>query len=457
MILKLYNTLNKKIEDFIPIDKKNIRMYVCGPTVYDSPHIGNARSVVVYDVLFRLLKYIYGDKAINYVRNITDVDDKIIAASKEKQESVAKLTQKVYECFTKDMTYLNCQSPVYEPKATDHIYDMIQMIEKLLQYGCAYLSNDHIYFDVSKFPNYNNLSGRSFEESEAGYRIAISEDKRNPADFVLWKPAEKDDDLDSTFDSPWGLGRPGWHIECSAMSTKYLGSTFDIHGGGIDLIFPHHTNEIAQSVCSHPNSEYAKYWVHNGFLTVNGEKMSKSIGNFITVKELKDLGVNGESIRLFFLMTHYRKPINWTKKGLGDSKKSLDSLYRIINENHEIQDVQVDQKFLHSLCEDINTPKAIARLHEIAKDYNNAQSVEEKLQIASVIKKSGSLIGLFEAKKESADNQISEEIESLIKERLLAKKEKNWKLADEIRDNLMKQGIMLEDTPDGNTSWRYTK
>jgi len=331
------------------------------------------------------------------------------------------------------------------------------MIEKLLQYGCAYLSNDHIYFDVSKFPNYNNLSGRSFEESEAGYRIAISEDKRNPADFVLWKPAEKDDDLDSTFDSPWGLGRPGWHIECSAMSTKYLGSTFDIHGGGIDLIFPHHTNEIAQSVCSHPNSEYAKYWVHNGFLTVNGEKMSKSIGNFITVKELKDLGVNGESIRLFFLMTHYRKPINWTKKGLGDSKKSLDSLYRIINENHEIQDVQVDQKFLHSLCEDINTPKAIARLHEIAKDYNNAQSVDEKLQIASVIKKSGSLIGLFEAKKESADNQISEEIESLIKERLLAKKEKNWKLADEIRDNLMKQGIMLEDTPDGNTSWRYTK
>ncbi|MEQ9115288.1 MAG: cysteine--tRNA ligase [Rickettsiales bacterium] len=460
MNLRLYNTLSKEIEWFTPLNKQNITMYVCGPTVYDRPHIGNARSTVTYDILFRVLKHIYGKSKVTYVRNITDVDDKIITAANNQKITASNLTSKIYDGFKKDMSFLGCQSPVIEPKATEHIKHMINLIQRLLDNSCAYIANNHVYFDITKYSDYNELSGRSFEEAEAGYRIEISQNKRNTGDFVLWKPPEESDGPDTYFDSPWGVGRPGWHIECSAMSSEYLGDTFDIHGGGIDLVFPHHTNEIAQSVCANPDSQYARYWVHNGFLTVNGEKMSKSLGNFITVNDLKKFDdINGESIRLFFLLTHYRKPLNWTKKGLDDAAKSLSYFSRTVkkvSEETELKKYKVDPLFLEHLNEDLNTPKAIARLHEMAKECNSSKSQKEKIDLANTITKSANLIGLLQHHTSTSkdDMSVSEEIERLIIKRSEAKKNKNWELADSIRNELKERNIVLEDTLDGKTSWR---
>ena len=444
--LYLHNTLTRKKEAFAPLDAKNVRMYVCGPTVYDRPHLGNARSVVVYDVLFRLLRYAYDEGAVHYVRNITDVDDKINASAKANGEPISALTARVEGWFHDDMKALGCLPPTHEPHATKHIGEMIAIIEKLIARGHAYVSDGHVLFAVESDKNYGQLSGRKLDELLAGARIEVENYKKHAGDFVLWKPANPGDDASSVFDSPWGKGRPGWHIECSAMSSKYLGDTFDIHGGGADLKFPHHENEIAQSTCA-SGEHFAKYWVHNGFLTVNGEKMSKSLGNFTTVRDLLDKGVRGEVIRLAFLMTKYSEPLDWNEKLLHDAKATLDHWYRKLSQMTGLSPnyrdlITKDSPFLWSLENDLNTPDAISQMH-------TASPWELKAR--------GSLLGLLEMSPEQwfkGDGDNNDEIQNLINERIAAKKEKNWGRADEIRKILAKQSIILEDRPDGTTDWR---
>ncbi len=456
MTISLYNTLTKKKELFQPSDANRVTMYVCGPTVYDRPHIGNARSTVVYDLLYRLLTHIYGQKHVLYVRNITDVDDKICDAAKERKIAINDLTKEIIGYFEHDMQALNCLSPNIEPKATEHINEMIEIIKKLIDKNHAYIANNHVYFDVSSYKNYTSLSGRSLDELIAGSRVDINENKKHPADFVLWKPAEPGDDVSAVFDSPWGKGRPGWHIECTAMSTRYLGQDFDIHGGGVDLIFPHHTNEIAQSCACYEHSNYARFWVHNGFLTVDGEKMSKSLGNFFTVKELLDKRVPGEVIRYVLLGTHYRKPLNWHDKTRADAQKTLDNFYRIIESK---QDGQVNQQYLtkiaQNLSDDLNSPEALATLHAIAKDFHKTNDQNEKVILANTLYKCSQLLGFFNKKPNEWFGQDDDQLTmSLIEERTNAKLEKNWALADEIRNNLKAKGIIIEDLPDGTTTWR---
>lgn len=456
MPLQFHNSLTKKVEEFKPINPQKITMYVCGPTVYDRPHIGNARSIVVYDLLYRLLCHYYGAAKILYIRNITDVDDKIIDAANRLNVPIQQLTEKIYQQFSEDMGYLNCLKPNKEPKATENIDEMISMIKLLLNNGCAYIRGSHVYFDVAKYKNYADLSGRSLKELESGHREVISENKKNPNDFVLWKPAKGEDDVSATFDSPWGSGRPGWHIECSAMSTKFLGKNFDIHGGGVDLIFPHHTNEIAQSCCAYTDSTYANYWIHNGFLTVDGEKMSKSLGNFITVADLVNQKVSGEAIRYFLLSTHYRKPLNWTQKGLDDAKESVEYFHRIIDGQEELEEGECDSQIVASLTDDLNTPEAFARLHEIAKEYNKSTDSKSKKILAEKLYGSGKLLGLFFAGQKQ-EKELPQELQELIKQRAEAKLQKDWALADKIREQIKNKGIMLEDKPDGTTNWKYIK
>lgn len=449
MQLYLYNSLSKKKELFTPLDPSKVGMYVCGPTVYDYPHIGNALAVVIYDVLFRLLQNMYGKQNVVYVRNITDVDDKIINSAIAQKISINELTTRITNVFQDNMKALNCLSPTIEPKATQHISEMIEMIEKLISNEYAYISNGHVYFRVHKFAQYGNLSGRKLEDLVAGARVEVSEAKENPEDFVLWKPAK---DVDHCFDSPFGLGRPGWHIECSAMSYKYLGETFDIHGGGVDLVFPHHTNEIAQSCCAYSGSKYAKYWVHNGFLTVNGEKMSKSLGNFITTAEILDKGISGEVIRYILLNSHYRKPIDWNDKALSDAKKALDSFYRVLEKSNHY-DEEIPQEFYATLLDDLNTPQSFAMLHEYVREFNKSNNPE----LAAKLKACGKLLGFFEISPDSwfKDSSIdSQYIEEQILKRSNAKAQKNWQEADCIRSSLKEKGIILEDLPDGKCTWR---
>lgn len=438
MTLSFYNTLSRKKELFTPLDPKRVRMYVCGPTVYDRPHLGNARSVVVYDVLYRLLMQVYGKEHVTYVRNITDVDDKINAAAKQNGETISCLTSRVEGWFHDDIKALNCLLPTKEPHATAHIKQMIAIIEKLIAGGHAYVSQGHALFAVDSYKDYGALSGRKLDELIAGARVEVESYKKHPGDFVLWKPAEEGDDPSSVFDSPWGKGRPGWHIECSAMSSEYLGNDFDIHGGGADLMFPHHENEIAQSRCSATHSHFARYWVHNGFLTVNGEKMSKSLGNFITVKDLLDKGVQGETIRLAYLMTKYNEPLDWSDKLLDDAKKVLDGWYRAASKDT----ASIPASFMEALGDDLNTPKAISAMH--------SASPAERKSMAN-------LLGLLQMDPESwfkgaGENDL--QIQTLIDARIAAKKAKNWPEADRIRKQLADQGIMLEDRPDGTTDWR---
>jgi cysteinyl-tRNA synthetase len=450
MQLYLFNSLSKKKEAFIPINPKKIGMYVCGPTVYDYPHLGNALAVVIYDVLYRVLQNIYGVQNVLYVRNITDVDDKIIKAANEQNISIHQLTNKITGIFQKNMEILNCLNPNIEPKATDHIQEMIEMIQKLLSNEFAYIKNNHVYFRVHKFAEYCALSGRKIDDLIAGARIDIEESKESPEDFVLWKPAK---DIDHSFESPFGLGRPGWHIECSAMSSKYLGADFDIHGGGVDLIFPHHTNEVAQSCCANPGSKFAKYWIHNGFLTVNGEKMSKSLGNFITTAELLERGVSGEVIRYVLLSSHYRKPIDWNDKALSDAQKSLDSFYRVIQHCEENY-AEIPEEFYATLLDDLNTPQSFALMHEYVHQFNKSKDPK----IAAKLKACGRLIGFF---SKTADEWFtgnikidSKYIEEQIELRKKAKASKDWDRADQIREELKNQGIILEDSPDGDSTWR---
>lgn len=440
MTLYLYNTLTRKKEEFKPLDSKNVRMYVCGPTVYDRAHLGNARSVVVYDVLYRLLKHLY--PKVTYVRNITDVDDKINKAAKEQNIPIQQLTSKVTQWFHEDMGALNVLAPTIEPKATEHIGQMIEMIKILIEGGKAYVAQGNVMFSVKTLADYGKLSGRVQEELDAGARVKVEGYKRDPNDFVLWKPADKDDDPSSVFDSPWGKGRPGWHIECSAMSTEYLGQDFDIHGGGSDLMFPHHENEIAQSCGAYPQSHFAKYWVHNGFLTVNGEKMSKSLGNFITVRDLLDKGIKGEVIRYALLKTKYNEPLDWSEKLLSDAKKELDTFYGRIRRDKGAGGAEgVIEHMANILSDDVNVPVALSVLHANTGD---------------VLKQMGDILGILQQDPERwfKGDSGGSDVDAQIAARNAAKKAKNWAEADRIRNELKAQGIILEDKPDGTTDWR---
>ncbi|MEI7669436.1 MAG: cysteine--tRNA ligase [Pseudomonadota bacterium] len=441
MSLYLYNTLTRQKEIFKPIAAKNVKMYVCGPTVYDRAHLGNARSVVTYDVLYRLLRYIYGADNVKYVRNITDVDDKINKSAKEQGISIQQLTEKVTNWFHDDMGQLNNLRPTLEPKATEHIKQMIDMINLLIKNDKAYISEGHVLISVKNIENYGILSGRIQEDLESGARVKVESYKKAANDFVLWKPADAEDDISSVFDSPWGKGRPGWHIECSAMSVNYLGTDFDIHGGGSDLMFPHHENEIAQSCGAYPKAKFAHYWVHNGFLTVNGEKMSKSLGNFITVKDLLDKGINGEVIRYALLKTRYSEPLNWNEKLVEDAKKELDSLYRKIA-SCEPQIVEKSD-FNLALFDDLNFPKALSILHSAKPEE---------------LRNFGELLGILQQNPDEwFKGTISSEnawIDELVEKRVLAKKSKNWAESDKIRNELKDKGIIVEDKPDGTSNWR---
>lgn len=462
MTLKLHNSLSKKLELFEPIDKNNVRMYVCGPTVYDRPHIGNARAVVVYDILFRLLKEIYGNESITYVRNITDVDDKINKAAIERKITIQELTKEITSIFHKDMTALNCLNPTVEPKATEHIKEMIYIIEQLIANNHAYVSNGHVYFSVESDKGYGKLAGREIEDMLAGVRIEVSEDKKHHGDFVLWKPADAEDDQSSIFESPWGKGRPGWHIECSAMSSKYLGNDFDIHGGGADLMFPHHTNEIAQSTCAFKGTHFARHWVHNGFLTVNGEKMSKSLGNFITVRELLEQKVKGEVIRYVLLATHYRKPLDWNDKALSDAQKNLDFFYRA-KEKIEEKLGKIDftndkpkQTVVNALNDDLNTPLAFSILHNLASEINKEDDIGKLEGLAKDFLKSADMLGILQLPlaKWFGQDEVSIDIDAYIEKRKEAKLAKNFAEADKIREELLSYGITIEDRPGGVTIWR---
>lgn len=450
MNLKLYNTLSGKLEEFNPIDPNHIKMYVCGPTVYDRAHLGNARPAVVFDVLYRILKKIY--KKVTYVRNITDVDDKIYKTALEKKIDIFDLTKKTIEMYHEDVGSLNVLPVDIEPLATEHIFDMISFIEKLVHNKNAYVSNGHVYFDVSSFKNYGALSKKNMDDLISGARIEVSEFKKNPLDFVLWKPI--DENFNFGWDSPWGKGRPGWHIECSAMSLRYLGENFDIHGGGIDLVFPHHENEIAQSCAINCEKTMANYWVHNGHLNINGVKMSKSLGNFFTVNELLKK-FDGEVIRMAFLMSHYRSPQNFSLDSLNQAKNILDRWYNAIRDIKFDKTEKISHDVFEALIDDMNTPKAISILCEMV-DRINKES--DKTEIASIfVNTCQSILGII--MKDPKDWFCCVEdckkcwIEEKIKERNEAKKSKDYAKADSLRSELLEKGIIIEDTKDG-TTWK---
>ena len=456
--IKLFNSLSKKKEVFTPLDANNITMYVCGPTIYSRPHIGNARSIVVYDLWFRLFSRVFPQ--VRYVRNITDVDDKINQAAIAQNISIQKLTSEVLKLFYQDIEVLNILPPTFEPKATKHIPQITAMIEKLLKNGNAYLSEGHILFDVKSYNDYGQLSKRDMDKIIAGARVEIASYKKNPLDFVLWKPASKNDDISSVFKSPWGDGRPGWHIECSAMSNQYLGSDFDIHGGGSDLQFPHHENEIAQSRCANLGSIYAKYWVHNGFLTVNGEKMSKSLNNFFTVRDLLDKNISPMAIRYLLLATHYRKPLDFNDKVLCDASKSIAKFYDVLRNYANLEKSESNNLYLTqiiaALSEDLNTTLAFSILHQITKSIKSCTANLEKQKLANNLKECLDFLGLFDASylTQSPKNNVDEQyILEKIATRKSAKLTKNWAEADLIRQELLAKGIVLEDLPSGEVKW----
>ena len=470
MALVLYNTLNRRKEAFEPIDPDHVRMYVCGPTVYDFAHIGNARSVVVFDVLYRVLKRHYG--RVTYVRNITDIDDKIINAAKESGEPIDQLTRRFTQAFHGDMAALGMLEPDAEPKASEHIDQMIAMIETLVASGHAYVAEGHVLFSISSMPDYGRLSNRNREEMIAGARVEVAPYKKDPADFVLWKPSADDQ---PGWDSPWGRGRPGWHLECSAMSEAHLGLPFDIHGGGQDLIFPHHENEMAQSVSAHDGAEFVRYWVHNGYLTVEGEKMAKSLGNYYTAHELLEAHP-GEAIRFYMLKTHYRQPLDFTKAGIAEAKRELDGLYGALRRARNVEavkprDADADihlEGFKKALCDDLNTPLALLHLHGRVNQLNlmlrndsrggkNSQKLNKWLLLEM-----GKWLGLLgqdpEAwfKAPAVGAAIDEaEIAEMVTARSTARADGDFVKADQIRHDLrIKYKIILEDRPDGTTEWR---
>jgi len=443
-------------EEFEPLVANTVTMYVCGPTVYNLAHIGNARPVVVFDTLFRLLQTQYG--SVTYARNITDVDDKIIAAAKEGDRSIESVTDEYTAKYREDMAQLNALPPSLEPHATHNIDAMIELTSTLIEKGHAYESQGHVLFAVESMEDYGKLSNRSIDDMLAGARVQVADYKRHPGDFVLWKPA---DITDPGWDSPWGRGRPGWHLECSAMIRAHLGETIDIHGGGRDLIFPHHENEIAQSRCAH-GGDYVKYWMHNAYLDIDGEKMSKSLGNFRTVRDLLQ-SYRGEVLRFALLSAHYRSPLNFSMELLEQARSNLDGFYGTLREVADMElDVDVplaDEPFYQALNDDLNTPLAIAELHALAKQLNKA-AAEDKPQLKARIIAAGNLLGILGQDPEewlqgdaAADAISAEAIETLIKERVDAKANRNFARADEIRDSLLAEGVVLEDSREG-TQWK---
>ncbi len=452
----LSNTLTRRKDKFTPLDAQNVRMYVCGPTVYDRAHLGNGKTPVSYDVLYRLLCYVYGKDHVTYVSNITDVDDKILNKHKETGKPIREITEETYNWYIADMKKLGNLEPNARPRATDYIQEMIEIVKKLLENGHAYEAEGHVLFSVDSMPGYGSLSGRSMKEMLAGARIDVADYKKNPADFILWKPSDADQ---PGWNSPWGYGRPGWHLECTAMSSKLLGTDFDIHGGGNDLIFPHHENECAQSTCAFPNSKFARYWVHAGMLMVDGVKMSKSLGNFYTLDEVLEKAP-AEALRLLFLTAHYHQPFNFTFEGLANAKATLDKFYNALLrvKNVEAEKVEPTAGLIDALCDDLNTPLALTFLHEDVNQLNKAETAEEQKKYKSQLLADAYMLGLlFQEpeiwfKGEQGDDE-AQEIEAKIQARLEAKKNKDWATADAIRNELKAQGIILEDTPQG-TTWK---
>jgi cysteinyl-tRNA synthetase len=470
MELRLYDTLTREKRVFTPLDPTNVRMYVCGPTVYDFAHIGNARPVIVFDVLFRLLRHLYGENHVTYVRNITDVDDKINDRAARDfpglplNEAIRKVTEQTANQFHADVAGLGSLPPTYEPRATDFVLpradgkaDMATLIKQLIARGHAYEAGGEVLFDVQSMPDYGALSGRKLDEQLAGARVAVDAHKKNPADFVLWKLSSEHE---PGWDSPWGRGRPGWHIECSAMSAAYLGNVFDIHGGGLDLIFPHHENEIAQSRCAHGTATMANYWMHNGFLEVEGAKMSKSLGNFVTIRELLN-DWPGEVLRLNMLKTHYRSPIDWTLKGLEESKRVIDSWYDIVGDDTQAPG-KADDGVVSLLSDDLNTSGVITRLHAIASGRTEA-SGSAPIEIKRTLKASAMLLGLLGQTKreylESNPKAVTVNkavVDALIADRTAARARKDFKESDRIRDELAAMGVVIKDSKEG-TTWEIAR
>ena len=446
----LTNNLSNKKEKFVPIDKKKIGMYVCGPTVYDDPHIGNARPLVIFDILFRVLKCKYGNQSVNYIRNITDIDDKIIQASQDKKISVSEITKKVTKNFHDDCIFLNCQKPTEEPKATENINLMIDMINELLKKNFAYKKNGHIYFEVNKFKEYGKLSNKKLEDLIAGSRVEISENKKNPEDFVLWKPSNESE---PSWKSPWGQGRPGWHLECSAMSKKFLGNEFDIHGGGIDLLFPHHENEIAQSRCANDTKVFANYWVHNAFITISNEKMAKSQGNILKINDFKEK-VSGQILRFALMSAHYKQPLDWNDKLLKECKNTIDKWYQIYLSLKT--PLKIPNEMLLPLYDDLNTPGYISNLHNLFDKAKNGNENDKKIFISAC-----NFVGLLNETKDQwlefkkKKSLISEQdIIKKIDLRNKARENKDYKEADRIRNELLDKGVLIEDK-DGKTVWKF--
>ena len=458
MVLRLHNTLTRTKEQFVPIDPENVRMYVCGPTVYDFAHIGNARPLIVFDVLYRLLREVYGTAHVTYVRNITDVDDKINARAAEEypdrplNEAIREVTERTTRQFHDDVAALGCLPPSHEPRATEYIdrpdapEDMIRLIARLVEKGNAYVADGHVLFSVPSMPDYGRLSNRSLDEMIAGARVEVAPYKRDATDFVLWKPSNPGE---PAWPSPWGAGRPGWHIECSAMAGALLGPEFDIHGGGIDLVFPHHENELAQSRCAHGTATMARYWLHNGFRQVEGEKMSKSLGNFVTIRDLLDQWP-GEVVRFIMLRTHYRQPMDWTVAGLREAERTLANWYELAG---DVEAGPLDEEALAALADDLNTPGAIAALHELRADAARGNP-----RAASRLKSTAGLLGLLDltpgawAEARQTGLGLDESLVSeLVEARVEARKAKDFAEADRLRIEIEALGIMLKDGKDPET------
>jgi cysteinyl-tRNA synthetase len=443
MTLKFYNTKTRSKDDFAPIDPANVRMYVCGPTVYDHAHIGNARPAIVFDVLFRLLRHTYGEDHVTYARNITDIDDKIMARAARDGKTIREVTEKTTQIYLDDVAALGTLPPTLTPRATDTVAEMIVMIGTLINQGHAYEADGHVLFAVKSMEDYGKLSGRSVDDMIAGARVEVAPYKRDPMDFVLWKPSE---DAEPGWESPWGRGRPGWHLECSAMIEKHLGETIDIHGGGVDLVFPHHENEVAQSTCVHHGAPLANFWLHNGFLQVEGEKMSKSLGNFHTIHELLEKWP-GEALRLQMLMSHYRQPIDWTERSAKEAIGTLDSWYDLTD---GVDAGEVPEGVIAALSDDLNTPGAIAELHKLKVD---PAALKAGAQLLGLL---GESAAEWKARGIAGADIDAGKVEALIAERIEARKAKDFAEADRLRDEIVAMGVDIMDSPEG-TTWKVAK
>ena len=456
MTITLYDTLSKSMKTFQPQTEKRVTMYVCGPTVYDFPHVGNARPAIVFDILYRLLKSAY--PSVLYARNYTDIDDKIFAVASENGVSYREVTKKFIAAYREDMQRLGVLTPSSEPRVTDNINEIIKMISDLIEKKFAYIADGHVLFEVNKFQDYGKLSKRNQEQMLAGARVEVAPYKRNPADFVLWKPSKNGN---PGWDSDWSYGRPGWHIECSAMSRKIFSSSIDIHGGGMDLIFPHHENEIAQSECAFHNEKYANYWVHNGHVTIDGQKMSKSLGNIIRVRELLKKEP-GEVVRFALISTHYRQPLDWTSESLQRARQSLDKIYRVLMDfqlNSAKSPIQPNSnRIKEALSSDVNTPEALSVMFKVCKEIKNSKKSEGRSELLQELRDGADLLGLLKESpdawlKSSDSVQLDEnEIMKYISRRNEARRNKDFKTADKIRDQLIEKNILLKDGTKG-TDW----